>query len=479
MAPVPLGDRSTSPPLEEVTQLPSTSWTQAPIFEGVNGRRLPLASSFYRHADDKPLNTDLQKLRTPGVLLGRGYPRMAYPSLESVICNRSPHPSYLKPQPQVLELLQKGVLVITEYCIPSACQESSTSTSTPGTSESHSTPGEEIEEPRSEHDNHVEDDTEQGLDLRTPNLIRPRLSRTAVNVKKKQNGANEIQRPEMIRPIRPRPEPPRADLGDEDLLGLTDSTDPRILEDGSELLGTGPLGIMKKERVMLCGMSPPGEPTLTCGVFASHFHDLYRHRLCHLMWETRLRERAEIRGQPIDTSKFVFGGFEPNFPTCKICGRRFSRYDSLQRHLGKSGCGGVADIDKHKDAQQLRLERMERELHKSETLQHWIRTPVPRPKIVWAKVAYTAGIDAHRDLRVLEIFEVEETYAPRYQVVTVKNGKECQIKLFNHDEPGGVPFFTRQHELVVPGKRIAMADWSLDENRALNTKDKGKGRARR
>ncbi|KZT54672.1 hypothetical protein CALCODRAFT_499475 [Calocera cornea HHB12733] len=215
-------------------------------------------------------------------------------------------------------------------------------------------------------------------------------------------------------------------------------------------------------------MSPPGQPNMTCGIYATHFHDLYRHRIVHMMWETLLYERAELANEPTDLSDFVFGGFIGDFPKCKRCDKRFSRYDSLQRHLLKTTCEIMSPGDKAD--RDLRRERLDKEVRKSEALQHWIETPVPRPKVALAKVAYPSGTKAYRDVVILEIYEVEETYAPRYQVVTVKSGKEYQVKLFNHDEPGGVPFYTKQDDNVQL-KTNAMTEWYAEGYRRLNTKE--------
>jgi len=253
-------------------------------------------------------------------------------------------------------------------------------------------------------------------------------------------------------------------------------------QDG-EIIGMSPLGLLKKERVMMCGLSPPNEPNKTCGIYSTHFHDLYRHRIVHMMWETMILKRADLAGEAVDLSSLIFGGFEADFPKCGRCDKRFARYDSLQRHISRTACMPLSRAEKADT--EMRLHRLDRELRKSEALQYWIDTPVPLPKIALVKVAYPSGSKRHRDVVILEIFEVEKTYAPRYQVVTVKSGKEYQIKLFDHDEAGGVEFH-HQPDQKVQHKALAQHEWRMEDNRRLNVKQKkieinldGRGHVRR
>ncbi|KZO92787.1 hypothetical protein CALVIDRAFT_567086 [Calocera viscosa TUFC12733] len=434
----------------------------APIFDRINQHSLPLASTIYSSGNDKPLAEQVSA-SPPAILIGRTYTAPAYPSLQSVTRERSPHPRYHLPQPQVFELIHEkavkssydgGSVDLASISTPPAPHEIIELSS--GTSVTQSADESDKEEYR-----------ERPLGLRRLKVIKPKPPQAPENTPKKAKPAARLGKGSGTSE---KAEGSSTPIHPDRVFSLNIPLSLGSSTDGGEVLGMSPLGLLKKERVLMCGLSPPGMPHITCGIYATHFHDLYRHRIVHMMWETLLRERAEIAGEQQDLSGFVFGGFVGDFPKCDMCDKRFSRYDSLQRHKLKTTCQVLSANGRTN--QIIRRQRLDKEVRKSEALQHWIETPVPRPKVALAKVAYPSGTRAYRDVVILEIYEVEETYAPRYQVVTVKGGKEYQVKLFNHDEPGGVQFYTKQDENVQL-KATAMAEWTAEDHRALNARAGG------
>ncbi|KZT62341.1 hypothetical protein CALCODRAFT_248950 [Calocera cornea HHB12733] len=193
-------------------------------------------------------------------------------------------------------------------------------------------------------------------------------------------------------------------------------------------------------RVVMCGFMKHGDPTMTCGIYTTKTYDLIRHRVAHLYYECLLAELDEVPAG----GGLVFGGFHVELPTCATCGKTFTRYDSLQRHGKRTDTACFAPnmerYSSERDNQERRLEVVRRELEKNVGMQYWIRTPQPLPKTVKARVGIRNGGPGLGSC-VLEILSVEETYAGKYEFTTVKEGKELQVRLLDHGEPGGIPFY--------------------------------------
>ncbi|EJT97559.1 hypothetical protein DACRYDRAFT_24952 [Dacryopinax primogenitus] len=190
----------------------------------------------------------------------------------------------------------------------------------------------------------------------------------------------------------------------------------------------------------MCGFMKAGDPTMTCGIYTTKTYDLIRHRVAHLYYECLVSELDEIP----PGGGLVFGGFHVELPTCPTCGKTFTRYDSLQRHGKRTDTACFApNFERYSGERENKVRRLEilrRELEKNVGMQYWINTPQPLPKTVKAKVGIRNGGPGLGSC-VLEILSVEETYAPRYEFTTVKDGKELQVRLLDHNEPGGIPFY--------------------------------------
>ncbi|KZO93196.1 hypothetical protein CALVIDRAFT_259185 [Calocera viscosa TUFC12733] len=193
-------------------------------------------------------------------------------------------------------------------------------------------------------------------------------------------------------------------------------------------------------RVTMCGFMKPGDPMMTCGIYTTKTYDLIRHRVAHLYYECLMSELDEV---PVGGG-LVFGGFHVELPTCSTCGKTFTRYDSLQRHGKRTDTACFAPnlgrYSSERENRERRLEVVRRELEKNVGMQYWIRAPQPLPKTVKARVGIRNGGPGLGSC-VLEILAVEETYAAKYEFTTVKDGKELQVRLLDHNETGGIPFY--------------------------------------